>query len=524
MEKNNTPAAEFTLPPPAALPNLALDRTVTTDLAADLTLPDYLPEIRRLLRVTATPLPDSRYLGPASAEFGGVVEFLVCYAGGDGGLWSTRLRQDYRATTPIDPDLLAAGIAPTADPQLDAIVSRVTGPRKLNIRTRLRSRIRAWGEEEIEPTLEGDPAPAALERLTKPCRAMRILRAASEPIDLGADISFDHAEGEVRVIRADAAVHVSEAVAEQGGILCRGEMLLTLLTCTEHEAGSSLPEQTVRKLAFAERIPMEGAETGMAARAWGRCGDIAVTVEENRVLCDASLWLEGEAADEASLALTADLYATDGDVEDCTYREVEIERLARCGNLCLTQTLSQTLKEAGIDARAQILDVSATPQPTGITAADGRCTLEGSWRVSVIYLLDGEYAAAELSVPLQCTLDVGQILPSAWEAEAVTAGLRWRCDGEGEMRALSIEAELALAVRLYARESRRVLASAVYRPGEGRPQGLCTVCYPEPGDSVWSICRRYRISRGALMAANSLRAGVDCDLPASLEGVQYLLI
>ena len=45
----------------------------------------------------------------------------------------------------------------------------------------------------IEPMIDGDPAPASLERLSKPCRAMRILRAVSEPIDLGDEMPTDGA-------------------------------------------------------------------------------------------------------------------------------------------------------------------------------------------------------------------------------------------------------------------------------------------------------------------------------------------
>lgn len=93
MDNNNTlrPAAEFTLAPLAVLlPTPLLDRTTTAEVASDFSLPDYLPEIKRLLRVTATVLPESRYLGASSGEFSGAVEYLVCYSGGDGGLWSTR--------------------------------------------------------------------------------------------------------------------------------------------------------------------------------------------------------------------------------------------------------------------------------------------------------------------------------------------------------------------------------------------------------------------------------------------------
>ena len=524
MDNNTRPAAAFTLAPPAALPAPLLDRTVATDLATDFALPDYLPEIKRLLRVTPAVLPESRYLGASSAEFSGAVEYLVTYAGADGNLWSTRLRQDYAASTPVDADQLARGLDPAADTQVDSVVSRVTGPRKLNMRARLRTHVHAWGDEPVEPEIDGNPSPASLERLTKPCRAMRLLRAASEPIDLGDEIPLADGAGETRVIRADGCVNVTDATVGDGTVTCRGELILQLLTCVEQDGMVSEPEVTLRKLPFEEQLALPEAAPGMAARAWGRCGDLAVQIEDGRILCDATMWLEAEAAGEAELALTADLYATDGEIEDANYREIEVSSLARCANGSFTMTGVAPLKEAGIDPAAEIVDVAAEPQIESMELANGRCKLNGSCRLSVIYRLDGEYGAGEMVLPLAYTVDCGEAMVTDHAVEMTVCGLRTRCEGDGDARRLSVDAEIAAATRLFARQKQRILARAAYRPSDAAREAACVVCYPEPGDSIWSICKRYRVSCAKVASANHLQPGEGSDLPASLEGVQYLLI
>lgn len=524
MENNARPAAAFTLTPPAMLPAPLLDRTVGTDLATDFALPDYLPEIKRLLRVTPAVLPESRYLGANSAEFNGAVEYLVTYAGADGHLWSTRLRQDYAVSAPVDADQLARGLDPTADTQVDSVVSRVTGPRKLNMRARLRTHVHAWGEEPVEPELDGNPSPASLERLTKPCRAMRLMRAASEPIDLGNEIALVDGAGETRVIRADGCVNVTDATVGDGIVTCRGELILQLLTCVEQDGMASEPEMTVRKLPFEEQITMPDASSGMAARAWGRCGDLAVQIEDGRILCDAAVWLEAEAAAEADLALTADLYATDGEIEDASYREIDVSTLARCMNSSFTMSGSAPLKDAGIDPGAVIVDVTAVPQVEGMEMAGGRCKLTGSCRLSVIYRLDGEYGAGEMVLPLAYTVDCGDAMVTDHAVELTVCSIRTRCEGEGEARRLSVDAEIAAATRLFARQKQRILARAAYRPGGASRNTGCVICYPEPGDTIWSICKRYRVSCAKMAAENHLQTGENSDMPASLEGVRYLLI
>ena len=63
-------------------------RTATQELADDFSLPDYKPEIRRLISVTASVSPAAHYLTTGHAEFAGTVRYCIRYEGGDGGVWS----------------------------------------------------------------------------------------------------------------------------------------------------------------------------------------------------------------------------------------------------------------------------------------------------------------------------------------------------------------------------------------------------------------------------------------------------
>ena len=56
------------------------DRTVTTEVSGDFTLPDYQPELRRLLSVVPTVLPPAKYVGSGRVELNGTVDYLVLYA------------------------------------------------------------------------------------------------------------------------------------------------------------------------------------------------------------------------------------------------------------------------------------------------------------------------------------------------------------------------------------------------------------------------------------------------------------
>ena len=77
-------------------------RGFSTDLAAEFLLPDYQPEIKRLLRVRAIPLPVDQYVGGSAAELSGAVEFQALYAAEDSSLWCVTKREDYRLSCPFE--------------------------------------------------------------------------------------------------------------------------------------------------------------------------------------------------------------------------------------------------------------------------------------------------------------------------------------------------------------------------------------------------------------------------------------
>ena len=80
------------------------DRPRTTEIPHEISLPDYQPEIKRLLRVSATAQPPSRYLGGGSAEFSGAVDFNILYAAADGSIYCFPTSADYSFRVPMEAD------------------------------------------------------------------------------------------------------------------------------------------------------------------------------------------------------------------------------------------------------------------------------------------------------------------------------------------------------------------------------------------------------------------------------------
>ena len=66
---------KYNVVPKARIP--VCDRAVTSEISGDFTLPDYQPEIKRLLRISASVLPPSKYISERGAEFAGNIDYYV---------------------------------------------------------------------------------------------------------------------------------------------------------------------------------------------------------------------------------------------------------------------------------------------------------------------------------------------------------------------------------------------------------------------------------------------------------------
>ena len=67
---------------------------VFCDISEEFTLPEYEPEIKKILRVTARVLPAGKYVGGGRAEFAGSVVYGLIYRGTEGETGCVSLSSD----------------------------------------------------------------------------------------------------------------------------------------------------------------------------------------------------------------------------------------------------------------------------------------------------------------------------------------------------------------------------------------------------------------------------------------------
>ncbi len=507
--------------------------TVSCEAAGDYTLPDYQPEIRRILMIRTAVLPSAQYVGQSRAEFSGTVAHTVFYADGEGKLASVTLDTPYEfsLTLPAEGEYTV-----WADSMAEATSCRLGGPRKISLRTRVRSLVHLFYSNRVTPDIRGMGSredEASLELLKKKIPVGRVTSAASEEMSLFSAVRSEAVMGEeARCLFAGGSLLVSECRPREGGCALRGDVWVRALL----DDGNGTPCVVKDKIPFEAFLPMEGVSEGDGCVAQGRVlscdvqlgpADEAGTAVSFDVVCEA----EALAASRKILEVTADLYSTAYEMS-CQHRTVTypLPMGATMGNY--TVSGSQKRGEDSEEA-VTVIDTDGRLDIHGVTVEHGRATVGGALTATVI--LAGpprEESAAphlfslELPLPFRIETDLrpdtGHDLRFACHGELISA--RGRLEGD----CVAVDAEIALSLRAFEEPEIRLLAEAEPdRSVAVEHGGRCVyVVYPQEGDTLFSLGARYHKSRAALAERNGLppEALNASDMPHSLDGVHHLLM
>ena len=115
---------------------IASDNSITHEVSEEFVLPDYIPEIRKLLTCKAQILPESKYVSEKDVQSAGSVTYHLIYTDDEGNLCGTPLSSSYEVSIPIANEVKSVFV----DTAIESTQPRVNGPRRISIKSRLKSR------------------------------------------------------------------------------------------------------------------------------------------------------------------------------------------------------------------------------------------------------------------------------------------------------------------------------------------------------------------------------------------------
>ena len=462
------------------------DLSCPFEVVCDHNMAEYYPEIRRVVSVWANPLPDSKFLSSGTLEFGGCVEFTMLYIGEDGSLSHLTCSCEYSERTALPEEIRGVSEASVDVYTVDTSF-RVTAPRRVTLRAKLRARIISDKVISLtESVMEGEkPCDMAT------CRTVKSLRKSIPTVRRGFTSQTCNVSGEhkcalgTKILSCPGAVSISEVRARSGAATVRGDVVLKCLVFSENGGYSS---QKI-KMPFEEVVSDDTISEGDMILAYGRVASAAVKEDANdsgTFVADAEFdlnlkWMRGD-----SCNILCDAYSTSWSMAN---EHTDIPALSP---LCCT---SSPLSVSGTGKRSSrgetgeyLVDVDMMPRFEKVECEDGKAVFVGTVTVRAYIAGGGDVLCEEFSLPLKfetsCEDGCGE---AVWWASASVCDAYGGLEGDG----IAVNGELSVSVCAVRKNKISPVTVMQINKGEARytDESELRVIYPDGGESVWSIAK-----------------------------------
>ncbi|MBE6668457.1 MAG: hypothetical protein E7607_09145 [Ruminococcaceae bacterium] len=458
------------------------DRTVNHETSGEFIIPDYQPELRRLLSVREKVLPPAKYVSGKGVECNGTVDYTILYVGADGGIYSMSVSSEYEFGIPLDniSDFeLSEGSSVLLRTECEGISARVTSPRKISIKSRLLSHVRAYGRMRLD---DGCADTEGMQRLQGQTENSEIYATGSDVIDVETEING--MGDDVRVVCADANVFIKNVRISDSAIIAEGDVNLCMLICRED--GELRPIH--KKIGFEGEADKSQWADGGRCRVMGTVTDVTVNIEEGRIICNISLVLDALTVCDRTVKYTADAYSTDRECE-CDTATFAIPENLVCLNGNFSQSERMPVVDSNIPEGARIIDSHGSVTFKDCESADGKYIFTGTVKYYVLYEKEGEYGVCELELPVKYALEGASSNKYAFDALGDIIDCRVRTEGD----TLAIDSEISVCADIFREDSADIVREI--RQGDPLEKGRSrmVVYFPTEGEGQWDVAKKYRV-------------------------------
>ncbi len=469
-------------------------RSMGSEVSGDFTLPDYQNEIRRILEVIPTVLPPAKYVSDTSAEFNGTVDYQVVYVGADGGVYSVPLSSDYNISVPLEGTDREAAMSAFCNISAENVSTRVSAPRRLGIRTRLRADICVLENTDCCGAIPEDASAADIYTRTEKISTVQCESATTDIIKV--DYIAPLGSEDIRVVLADASVCECSCTPGDGALDCRGTLNLRLL-CVSEENGEYTTLES--KIPVEGQIDMDSVNAQSLCRVCGTASEVGINVTDAGIECEIGIIFEGKCANTYDAEYMRDMYSIEYDCV-CKTENKCVRRMLAFSQSAFTLSERIPLGSTTLPEDAKITECSASALFDKCEYASNKCVFSGNAKFCVLYSKDAEMWSAEINTPIKYEC------PILYEADEDTAVCGFEARGEvcaPKARvadgSLCLDAEIYFSGESMTQKTVCTVTEAQLGDAKAKREAELIVCYPAPEDSGWSIAKRYSVAPSAVM-------------------------
>ncbi len=448
------------------------------DVTEDVSIPDYIPEVRRIVGVRASSAADGKYLAGDALEIDGNVTYTVLYVGGNGELSQLSQTTPYTGRIPVSEDVPSHTITAWTSPE--QVSCRVTGPRKVTLSSRVRLGAMAQGETDVSMKI---PEKSEVRKKTAACSTAALIEVRGSG-EAGGEI---REKAGTKLIMASAELALSDVRlgSPAGRMTVKGDVYLTALCMTPD--GDVIVSRSRAPVEESVPMPEEADPSADRAAGFGSVVLIEIDAGEDGVMqwrteydidCAVMKIRESEITSDAYIVGWEDEMTTES-AESCIPAGCVNGRITVSGSAPLRPGMTPLFAWGAVSGERCVL-------------RDGKMIVEGNVKLECVSAVDGETVTEEVQIPLKYECDALSNVSCdtlAAKVKAAVTEVTVRPDGD----TMHLTAEAAVSAAALGKNSTSYVSAVTGKsPVNGRKNFL-RVYIPDPGETSWDIEKHFRL-------------------------------
>lgn len=487
---------------------------LSAESSVDYTLPDYLGDVRKILYTECEARPSGKFTDEGKVEFSGIAVYNVVYLDSENKPTGVSFTSDYDATVKCPAEELAGVYA---DPAVTSYNIRLTGPRRFSAKAVIGASAAVVTEDLIAASgsaFDGDGVPETLTRVLN-MRATDVSeRVEREYADVIERLDGAIAD-EVQVVYTGSDVVLEGASAGEESATVKGALILYAVV--------SVPDAPLyfveKKIPIEETVPFVGVMPEMALIPEGRVVSLVSNVNADEtgseIVISAVVEYAVRGEYNEGVRTVADAFMKTNPTEN-TYRDYRYTELTECVRVVESMSCEIERSSLPCESLCQVVYLTATPKVEKVSGDGNVLKLEGEMRFSGIaseVCEDGgvAYTGLKFTSPFEKGIKCVGAVPEdvKFELSFTPTVATAIIDAESIEINYTISGNLTLSEPKCASvlTSCDVIGEEKYESSPGR----ITVYYPESGETLFEIARKFHRSQDSVARDNNIAATTAAD-------------
>lgn len=466
------------------------------DLA--LSLPDYCPDIQRILKCQIYPCITSKSIVGDSLEVNGNTLLRILYVDA-AGLPIRCCEKINTFTTNIPMKKTLENPTAFVKAKVDYVNCRATSPRKLDIHGAFSicAKVLEHVQQDVLCNIEGDD----IEQKKSEIEASNIVGMTQETFSVNEVLEISDGKPPAEtIIRSDCAITMDDMKILDHKLILKGEVVVKILYAAgmgevppEHMEYTIPYSQMVDCAGISEqcmcdvRVDTMGADVQIKSDS---SGENMLFEAEVRAMAHVTAYM-----DERFTVVT-DAYSTTQNLK-LEYKQHTVHKLIEILHDTSVQKNQFEVDDIGI---TQVIDVWNEMKSVTACLEDGNIVYTGKLNICILAIGgEGKPFYFERMVDFKCSHDWSN-RPEDIKCDAMVhiTGISYRITGNS---GIEVKAELALTVAILQEFSYQAIVKAFAdeeHPIEKDKNAALIIYYAEAGESLWNIARQYYTSVSAI--------------------------